>query len=157
MRPIGARPSWTGARRLTDEGATLVEFALIVPVLIVLLLAILDVSRGVNAYVTVSAAAREGSHYAALHPTSSPADIASAVRSRVQPLEASAVFVDAFYHDGTAFQPWPPTGIPASSPRPSYVPAQVRVSYSWAAVSALIGRYFSSGAMSASSTVDVLR
>lgn len=48
---------------LEERGVSAVEFALIAPVLILLLVGILDLGRAVNAYVTVSNAAREGTHY----------------------------------------------------------------------------------------------
>jgi Flp pilus assembly protein TadG len=53
----------------------LVEFALVAPVLLLLLIGIFDVARILNAYVTVSHASREGAHYASLHPTSSESDV----------------------------------------------------------------------------------
>ena len=141
-----------------DAGVALVEFALVAPMLLLLMIGILDVGRAVNAYVTISNAAREGSHYVALHPAASPAAIASAVRTRVVPLDASAVDVTASYYDGTAFQTFPPSGgIPTSRPKPSFIPVRVEVSYDWHAVTMLIGIFFSSPSFTASSTVDVLR
>ena len=139
-----------------ERGQSLVEFAMIAPLLILLMVGILDVGRAVNAYVTISNAAREGSHYAALHPTASPGAIASAVRARVVPLDSSSVTVTARYYDGTAFQAWPSGGVPASS-TPGYVPVQVQVSYPWAAITMLIGVFFSSGPLTATSTVDTVR
>lgn len=141
-----------------DAGVALVEFALVAPMLLLLMIGILDVGRTVNAYVTISNAAREGSHYVALHPTASPGAIESAVRARVVPLDASMVDVTTSYYDGTAFQTLPPSGgIPASSPKPSLIPVRVEVSYDWHAVTMLIGVFFSSPSFTASSTVDVLR
>lgn len=141
-----------------DAGVALVEFALVAPVLLVLMIGILDVGRAVNAYVTISNAAREGSRYAALHPTASPGAIESAVRARVVPLDASTVDVTTSYYDGTAFQTFPPSGgIPTSSPKPSFIPIRVEVSYDWHAATMLIGIFFSSPSFTATSTVDVLR
>lgn len=148
-----------GRGTFTDElGQSLVEFALVAPVLLILMIGILDVGRAVNAYVTISNAAREGSHYAALHPTASPGAIESAVRARVVPLDASTVDVTTSYYDGTAFQTFPPSGgIPTSSPKPSFIPVRVQVTYDWNAVTMLIGVFFSSPTFTATSTVDVLR
>ncbi len=140
-----------------DAASALVEFALVLPVLIVLIVGAVDVARAANAYATMSNAAREGSHYAALHPTAAPSAIAGVVRQRVEPLDAASVTVEASYHDGTAFVAWPGSGIPASSPAPSTVPARVRVSYPWQAVTALIGNLFSAASFSASSTADAVR
>ena len=135
----------------------MVEFALVLPVLIVLLVGVMDVARAANAYATLSSAAREGSHYAALHPTAAPSAITSVVRSRVEPLESASVIVEASYHDGTDFVAWPTSGIPASSPLASAVPARVRVSYPWHAVTSLIGGFFAGASFSASSTSDAVR
>lgn len=136
----------------------MVEFALVAPLLLFLLIGILDVGRAVNAYVTISNAAREGSHYVALHPTASQGAIESAVRARVVPLAAAAVTIKPSYYDGTTFQTFPPSGgIPTSSPKASLVPVRVEVSYDWSAVTVFIGAFFASPSFSASSTVDVLR
>ena len=123
-----------------DGGASLVEFALVAPIVFVLLVGILDLGRAVNAYVTVSNAAREGSHYAILHPTAAPSAIVAAVRQRVVPLDETKVAVDSAYYDqGTAtFVPWPSGGPPAS-PRP--MPVRVSVCYPWSAAT-FIGRFF---------------
>lgn len=144
-------------RFASDAGVALVEFALVAPVLILLLVGILDVARGVNAYITLSNAAREGAHYAALHPTADPSAITAAVRARVVPLDAAAASVQPYYYDGSAFQPWPATGIPASSPEAAYVTTRVRVTYPWSAVTVLIGAFFSSSPMTTSSSMDTIR
>ena len=148
-------------------GTSMVEFALVAPVLFLLLVGILDLGRAVNAYVTVSNASREGSHYAGLHPTAAPSAIASAVRQRVAPLDPAAVEVTATYYDGTTFQPWPASGgVPTASPA-VYVPVRVSVCFPWSAAT-FIGQFFPAtspapcgGAANAyfvsSSTVDMLR
>jgi Flp pilus assembly pilin Flp len=125
-----------------EDGTSLVEFALVAPVLLLLLVGILDLGRAVNALVTVSNAAREGSHYAILHPTASPSAIVSAVRARVVPLDATQVVVTSSYYNGATFAPWPAGGVPASSPAPQAVPVRVAVCYPWSAAT-FIGRFFS--------------
>ena len=124
-----------------QEGTSTVEFALVAPVLLLLLIGILDLGRAVNAYVTVSSAAREGSHYAILHPTAAPSAIASAVRARVVPLDEARVVVTASYYSGSTFTPWPLGGVPASTPAPSAIPVRVTVCYPWSAAT-FIGRFF---------------
>jgi Flp pilus assembly pilin Flp len=128
------RSMWFGAR--DQEGASLVEFALVAPVLLLVLVGILDLGRAVNAYVTVSNAAREGSHYAILHPTAAPSAIASAVRARVVPLDETQVAVTTSYYNGSAFSSWPP-----ASPYPTPLPVRVSVCYPWSAAT-FIGRFF---------------
>jgi hypothetical protein len=126
---------------VSEDGASLVEFALVAPVLLLLLVGILDLGRAVNAYVTVSNAAREGTHYAILHPTAAPSAIASAVTDRVVPLDTSQLVVTSSYYNGATFAPWPAGGIPASSPSPQAIPVRVSVCYPWSAAS-FIGRFF---------------
>jgi Flp pilus assembly protein TadG len=144
----------------STEGSALVEFALVAPILFLLLVGILDLGRAVNAYVTVSNAAREGSHYAALHPSADPSAIASAVRERVVPLDPSQVAVSSSYYNGSTFVPWPsPAGVPASSPQPSFVPVRVTVTFQWTAAT-FLGMFFPSGngsTFQATSTDHALR
>lgn len=127
----------------SSTGNATVELALAAPLLLVLLLGILDLGRGLNAYVTVRNAGAEAAHWAALHPTVASSDIENAVRARVVPLDASHVIVTARYHDGSTWIPWPDAGIPRSSPARS-VPIVVDVTYSWAAVT-FIGSFFPDG------------
>ena len=141
-----------------EDGATsAVEFALIAPVLFLLIIGIIDLGRAVNAYVTVSNAAREGTHYLVLHPTANPTSIESAVRQRVSPLDPTQVSVTALYYDGSAFQAWPASPTPLASP--SHQPVRVSVTYPWAAAT-FLGSFFPGGAGATfvvSSTVDMLR
>jgi hypothetical protein len=127
--------------RRSEAGTSTVEFALVAPLLFLILVGILDMGRAVNAYVTVSNAAREGSHYAILHPTAPPSAIASAVRSRVHPLDETQAVVTSSYYNGSTFVPWPVGGVPASAPSPSAVPVRVAVCYPWSAAT-FIGRFF---------------
>jgi Flp pilus assembly protein TadG len=128
----------------SEGGTSLVEFALVAPVLLLMLVGILDIGRAVNAYVTVSNAAREGSHYAILHPTAAPSAIETAVRDRVVPLNPCLVSVTTSYYNtalpSPAFVAWPSGGVPASTPQKS-VPVRVEVSYPWSAAT-FIGQFF---------------
>lgn len=58
------RSSGRGAR---DRGAAAVEFALLLPVLLLLVFGIIDFGRALNAQVTLTQAAREGARLAALN------------------------------------------------------------------------------------------
>jgi Flp pilus assembly protein TadG len=140
-----------------EAGVSIVEFALVAPVLILIILGILDFGRAINAYVTVGNAAREGTHYLSIHPTAGPSAIASAVRERVVPLDPTQVTVTATYNDGSTFQPWPANPTPNASPVDT--PVRVTVSYPWSAIT-FIGQFFPGGTgatFTASSTVDLLR
>lgn len=144
---------------ISDERAvSTVEFALIAPVLLLILVGILDLGRAVNAYVTVGNAAREGTHYLTTHPLAPESAVRTAVRDRVVPLDPATVGVEAFYYEGGAFQDWP-TSAPTPNPSPSMTPVRVTVSYDWRAVT-FIGQFFPSGSgagFSVSSTVDMFR
>lgn len=61
-----------------DRGAVAVEFALLLPVLLILLFGIIDFGLALNAQVTLTQAAREGARLAALGQT------ASVARTRAQ-------------------------------------------------------------------------
>lgn len=129
-----------------QRGTSTVEFALLLPFLILLTVAFIDIARAMNAYVVVGSASQEGARYAIVNPTAAPSAIASAARMRVQPLDPSTLGVTAEYYDNAAatFVPWPSAGIPASSPGVTGVMVRVNVSYPWSAVSAVAGTFFSS-------------
>ena len=60
---MNCRPSGLSAR---DRGAAAVEFALLLPVLLLLIFGIIDFGRALNAQITLTQAAREGARLAAL-------------------------------------------------------------------------------------------
>ncbi len=74
-----------------DDGQALVEFALILPILLLLILGLFDVARAVWQENTLAFAAREGTRYAQVHGSASASPVAycsscanSAVASTVQ-------------------------------------------------------------------------
>jgi Flp pilus assembly protein TadG len=141
------------------RGTAIVELAIVLPVLVLLLVGILEFGRAYNAYATVRSASAEGAHWAALHPSASPADIAEAVRARVIPLDASAVDVAASYREGSSFVDWPDAGIPATTPA-RFVPVRVVVSYPWSAATFFIAKFFpdrSGATLTATTTAEALR
>ena len=91
-----------------SRGQSLVEFALVLPVFMVLLMALLDFGRVVFAQNTVAQAAREAARFAAVSPAQSKADQirATAIRTGVGLGLTSANISGAgcascFYPDGT--------------------------------------------------------
>ena len=68
--------------RRDDRGAAMVEFAIVLPVLLLILMGIIEFGRAYNAQVSIQAAAREGARELALrhelrrrgerHPTTAP-------------------------------------------------------------------------------------
>ena len=59
---------WIKRGRQMERGQSAVEFALLVTVLLMFLMAILDLGRGLYAYTAITAAAQEGVRYALIHP-----------------------------------------------------------------------------------------
>ncbi|WP_051366588.1 TadE family protein [Hamadaea tsunoensis] len=55
-------------RRVSDRGASAVEFALVAPVMLLLVFGIIDFGRLFNAQITLTEAAREGARAAAVTP-----------------------------------------------------------------------------------------
>lgn len=60
--------------RFEARGQSLVELALILPVLMLVLVGILDFGRAFYAYNAISNAAREGARYGTIHPTNTDSD-----------------------------------------------------------------------------------
>ncbi|GAA1770032.1 TadE/TadG family type IV pilus assembly protein [Agromyces humatus] len=67
------------ARR--DRGAAAVEFALVFPLLLIMLFAIIDFGWVLNQQMSVTAAAREGARYYAIHNTEPGAQAAAEARA----------------------------------------------------------------------------
>lgn len=146
-----------------DQGTTLVEFALVAPVILLALVACLDMARAVNAYVTVVNASREGARYATLHTDAVPDAIRANVARRVIPLDPdpTVLSVSASYDDGSGFIAWPSTGgLPRSPGAPAAIVVRVDVSYPWQATTWLIGSFFSatgSRTFVASSSMEAIK
>ncbi len=52
----------------TQRGQSLVELALVLPLLSVLLMGVVDLGRGVSTYIVLSHSAREGAYWLSTHP-----------------------------------------------------------------------------------------
>ncbi len=145
-------------RMLRDtKGTALVEFAIVMPILVLLLVGIFELGRAYSAYSTVRAASAEGAHWAALHPTATVDDIRAQVLKRVVPLNGDLVEVEASWDDGAGAQDFP---IAASEPV-RIVPIRVTVTYplSSVLVTGLIRAFVPSGmtGFTATATADALR
>lgn len=57
-----------------ESGQSLVEFALILPVLVLILMGVFDFGRAFFAYNAISNGAREGARYGVIHPTRRDSD-----------------------------------------------------------------------------------
>ena len=84
-----------GPRGRTENGQSLVEFALVLPLLLILLLGILDFGRAVAAYNAVSNGARSGARVAIVDQN--PDAIRMAVESEAIGLESVTVSFNGTY------------------------------------------------------------
>lgn len=79
----------------------MLEFALILPMFILLILGVLDLGRVAYAYNTIAYAARQGARYGAVFPTPEN-PIKSAAKQSATGLEQEQILVSVAYLDGTA-------------------------------------------------------
>ncbi len=75
----------------SERGATVVEFALILPILVMLVFGIVEFGRGYNAKITVTHAAREGARVLALTADASAAELAA--KNAATSLDAGSITV----------------------------------------------------------------
>lgn len=105
---------WRRRKRL---GQALVEFALVIPIFLLLLIALFDLGRAVFAYNTLTNAAREGARLAIVNQDK-PSVVARA-QSQTAIVELNAPSVTVFYYqvapDGSpdTTKPCPTTGSPS--------------------------------------------
>ena len=58
-----------GLGRRRQRGQSLIEMALAVPILLLILAAVVDLGRVIDAYISITNGVREGARYGSLHPT----------------------------------------------------------------------------------------
>lgn len=143
------------SRRFTrdETGATIVEFALAMPTLLLILLVCVDFGRAANAYVTVANASREGVRYAVQHPGADPAMVKAYLGTRVAPLDPSALVV--------TLTPTPTTDARWTAAQPAPLQVTVAVSYQWSATTWFTSAFFAAASGSqtftASSVMETVR
>lgn len=128
----------------TDRGQALTEFALVLPVLLLILLALFDFGRAIYAFNAVSNSAREGARVAIVDQS-----------------QASGVYIAAreAAAQGTALglNPADPSQVAVTFPDPLGAclgcTARVRVTYRFNAITPVIGAII--GPISMSSTTDI--
>ena len=52
-----------------QRGQSVVEFAMCLPLLVLILLGVFDLGRAFNSYIVITNASREGAYYGTMHPT----------------------------------------------------------------------------------------
>jgi len=115
---------WIKRGRQVERGQSAVEFALLVTVLLLFLMAILDLGRGLYAYTAITAAAQEGVRYALIHPGDG-AGVDAVVRSH-------AIGLDPARMTSALFEPQPDI-------------VSVTVTYDFVLITPLIGDLVGSG------------
>jgi Flp pilus assembly protein TadG len=111
------------------RGQSLVEFALIVPILLLLAVMLLDLGRAVYYYSVVYNAAREGARYGIVHPTDS-SGIEAAARSLTVGLDQGDLAISLV--------------LPADPPESGDI-VQVTATYRYRAVTPLANLFVSGG------------
>lgn len=141
------------ARAVTgSRGQGLVEFALLLPVLLLILFGLFDFGRAIFAYNTVSNAAREGARIAIVDQTLVGGVPAAATEAANQ---ATALGLDPSDEDDVRVQYLMPEASP-STPCPSRglgCIAEVRVQYQFQAITPVIGSLI--GPITLSSTTQI--
>lgn len=130
------------------RGQTLVEFALVLPIFILLMFGLFDLGRAVYAYNTISNAARSGARTAIVNQTE------ATVRARAIQESVSLGVTDA---DVTISYLQPATATACVSPINIGCRVQVAVEYTWFAATPIIGPIIGSVTMEASSEMPVER
>jgi hypothetical protein len=87
--------STKGARGLVRSGQALVEFAVVLPILLLLMIGLVNLGILVNAQIVLTQAAWEGARAGATiaDPSSGDDEITGAVRRAASPLDADAVLI----------------------------------------------------------------
>jgi Flp pilus assembly protein TadG len=87
-------------RLIPERGQSLVEFALVIPVFLLLLFALVDFGRGFQAWIEVTNAAREGARVGAVHGTAG--EIETRARAAAASLNQSDLAIGSSGVGGTA-------------------------------------------------------
>jgi Flp pilus assembly protein TadG len=138
-----------------EQGATVVEFALVTPVLMLCLAVCFDFARAVNAYTTVANAAREGVRYAAITAGATSLSVRNYLSTRVAPLDPAPPAMVVTLASPVRTDPsW-------SSDAPAPERFTVTVTYTWHSSTWLIGRFFAAASGSptfaSSSSMEAVR
>jgi len=136
----------SGRRRSRGQG--LVEFALVFPVLIVLLIAVFDVGRLVFAYNDITNAARSGARVAIVDQTNGIAQTATINQATSLGLKPADVTIDYLTSDLSG---------PCPSPKELGCVAHVKVKFAWQAITPIIGSIVGPVTVTAESRMPIER
>ena len=116
--------------RHRSRGQGLVEFALVFPILMLLLIAVFDMGRLVFAYNDITNAARSGARVAIVNQTAGVARTATINQATSLGLKPADVTIDYLKADLSA---------PCASPKQLGCVAHVKVNFAWRAITPIIG------------------
>jgi hypothetical protein len=80
--------------RRKEHGQSLVEFALLLPILLIILAGVFDLGRAYYGYVVITDAAAEGAAYGSSHPNDTAGIIARAVAASTGLVEVNPGYVE---------------------------------------------------------------
>jgi Flp pilus assembly protein TadG len=135
-----------GAHR--SRGQSLVEFALVLPIMLFLFMILFDFGRAVYAYSTVSDAARQGVRYAIVNQTTTTIQSKSAGAATALGIAPANVQV-AFHPAGTT--------VGTCTPLDLGCVAEVRVPYRWTAITPIIADVIGQIDMSSTARMPIER
>lgn len=118
--------------RSHSRGQTLVEYALMLPLLLLIILFLVDAGRAVYYYSAIYNAAREGARWGIIDPEDT-AGIETAARAKAVGLEATSLTIGILPE-------WNDVGT-------KIVKITVTATYSFAPVTPLVGNFFSGGVL----------
>ncbi|HET9199797.1 MAG TPA: TadE family protein [Dehalococcoidia bacterium] len=82
-----------------ESGQAIVEFAIVLPLLLILLFGVIDFGRALQTYITINNASREGARLGAINPE---ADIEGKVRDAAGAFDNDSLTVAVDFPDGEA-------------------------------------------------------
>lgn len=149
--------AFVGSKRDGQRGQGLVEFALVIPLLLLLLFAILDFGRAVYAYSTISNQARAGSRVAIVDQTI--ATIEQTAIDQGVALGTTGADIDVCFKDAASTQQDCAQPATQACPTPRFIGciAIVTVHHSFTAVTPVIGNIVGQIDMASTTRIPIER
>ena len=141
--------------RERTRGQALVEFAIIIPIFVLLLVGIFDLGRAVYAWSTLNNAAREGTRQAIVDQTPAHIRNRAAEHSVALGVDAADVVIEFRNRDDTGGCTELTNADPSDDVWASTCIARVRVNYDFSAATPVIGNIVGAFAMSGESTMPI--
>lgn len=138
-------------RRRRGRGQSLVEFALVLPIFLIVVIGVFDLGRAVFSYNTLTNGVREGARLAAVNQDANSVRSRTANQALTLGLTGADIAVSYVLDDGTD----PTDNAACSSPVGLDCQAVVRATYTWTAITPLIGQLVGPQTFTASSVQPV--